>query len=156
LRHKRARQKAAEELRKIFDNRIVVEREELIIADLDKRQVHGPDREKFLLRIASAFSFALQFERTYNLIFGSQLALLQQLNTMVPLGTPTGEARRFFEVARGAFPDLYKTYSFDQWLAFLLGQGLLLRHSDDRVVLTVVGREFLKYLVDRGHPGKLG
>ena len=148
--------KAAEELRKMFDNQIVVEREELILTDLNKRQVHGPDREKFLLRFASAISFAWQFENIYNLIFGSQLALLHQLNTMAPLGVPIADARRAFDAACRSYPDFYKTYSFDQWMAFLQGQALILRSGNDRVSITVAGREFLKYLVERGYGGKFG
>ena len=146
---------AVEELRKMFDNQLVVQREELITADLNKRQVHGPDREKFLLRIASAFLLVSQFESTYNLIFGSQLALLQQLNTL-PLGMPIADARHFFDAACRSYPDFYKTYSFDQWMTFLQGQGLILRPANDRVAITIAGREFLKYLVERGYRGKLG
>jgi len=47
---------------------------------------------------------------------------------------------------------MYEDYSFDQWLGFL-ESSLLLGREAERVRITEVGREFLKYLLDMRKPG---
>jgi hypothetical protein len=142
---------AAEELRRMFDNQLLIERAQLITSDLDKREVRGEEREKFLTRLAAATGLMWQFETAYNAIWGSQLELLALLNTLGPQGLAGDEIRPFYDGAARKFPAMYQTYGFDQWIAFLQGTQLILPKEDNRFAVTVQGREFLKYLVERGY-----
>jgi len=144
-------EEAREELRKFLDNQLLVEREELISADLDKRNVSARDREKFLARSVALLSVGWQFESVYNTIWGSQLSLLDHLNSLGPVGMPLDQVRTgYFNIAAQLHPELYSAYTFEQWAGFLEGQQLVLL-TKGRVAITLWGREFLKYLVDRGY-----
>jgi hypothetical protein len=125
----------------------------------------GPDPKnqvEALTYFSAALNVALAHERNYNAIFGSQLRLLEQ---MIPgPGVPPSVARQIYDAAKAAFPDLYRGYTFDQWIGFLQNGGLITvgAHADiekatslidlgtvGNYVLTVYGRGFLKYILDR-------
>ena len=46
------------------------------------------------------------------------------------------------------FPDAYRSYTFEQWITFLVGSGLA-TVGQDNYVLTPYGRGLLRYIVDR-------
>jgi hypothetical protein len=75
----------------------------------------GSDARKqaeVLIWMNAALSVALGHERNYNVIFGSQLRLLGQ---MIPqMGVPASFARAVYEEAKAAFPELYRTITFEQ------------------------------------------
>ena len=47
-------------------------------------------------------------------------------------------------------PGQYANYSFEQWLVYMESQMLVTR-KDDKVYITLDGREFLKYLIHQGY-----
>ena len=61
-------------------------------------------------------------------------------------------ANALYEQAKAAYPQLYTTYRFDQWIGFLIGAGLLTQSTEGAYVLTNFGRGFLKYIIDRQLP----
>jgi hypothetical protein len=87
------------------------------------------------------------FEWIWWQIFGSQLRMLQTMNAKV---LTLDVARQFYEQGPLTRPDFYKTYSFEQWLAFLRAAGFILE-SGNNVQITIRGREFLKYLTHCGY-----
>jgi hypothetical protein len=89
----------------------------------------------------------LRAETTYRTIFGTQIALLKFLN-MRGGGTST-RLSQFYEDAKKAFPELYANYSFEQYLEFLSARGLIIQ-TPERCVITVAGKEFLKWMADAG------
>jgi hypothetical protein len=90
----------------------------------------------------------LAHERTYNAIFGSQMTLLAQANGVG--GLVPAMARQLYEqIAKPANPTLYSTYTFEQWVGFLMKSGLLETDAAGNYVLTNYGRGFQKYLFDR-------
>jgi hypothetical protein len=105
------------------------------------------DQVEALTYLAASLSVQLAHERNYNFIFGSQLNLLGQAN-VAPV-TPE-VANAIYEQAKAANP-VYGTYTFDQWIGFLINAGLL-THDVKGYALTNLGRGFLKYLVDMRKP----
>ena len=116
----------------------------------------GPDPKnqvEALTYLSAGLNVQLAHERNYNAIFGSQLQLLEQMNPGI--GVPPSVARQIYDAAKAASPEeVYRNYTFDQWIAFLQNGGLITvaEHGLGTVgnyVLTPYGRGFLKYLVDR-------
>ena len=47
-------------------------------------------------------------------------------------------------------PEFYENYTFEQWLGFLSDSRLVLS-QDERVAITLAGREFLKFILHQGY-----
>ena len=141
---------AADEFARLFDNQLLVQREQWIRTELVR--IVGEDhtqKEKILLRIIAAQAIVQQFETTYRTIWGSQLNALEITNA-----TPDGVHLQVFETlfnqAAARDKSLYANYSFEQWLLYMESQ-LLVTRKDDKVYITLDGREFLKYLIHQGY-----
>jgi hypothetical protein len=63
---------------------------------------------------------------------------------------PIAEMQAFYDQAVRDYPDAYATYTFADWLGFLEGQSLLLKHPSNMIEITVKGKDFLKYLLHFG------
>jgi hypothetical protein len=114
----------------------------------DFRLNSGPDRERILIRLLAGLAVVQGFERTYTLIWGSQIFALQFLNSAGSVNSDL--LRPWYDQAAAREPDLYAVYSFDQWLGFLQVSLLVLR-AGDTVSISLEGREFLKYLLHQGY-----
>lgn len=137
--------KGLEEFMRSFDNPLLVEGEQRIVADLQARGIQGPeDREKALVRALAAANATLHFERAHAAIWASQLTLLKALNAGP--GLSHAEVRPIYEAAKAAYPQLYQNYTFENWLGFL-ERFELAQIQNNRIVVTMVGREFLKFLI---------
>lgn len=139
----------ADELLRAFDNALLVQQENYIRAELERLNItQVTERERVLIRLLAAVAIVSAFERTYSLIWGSQLGLLQFLNSA---GTVAADVLRpLYDLAAATEPELYRNYSFDQWLGFL-EQSLLIARTDNTVSIMLQGREFLKYLLHQGY-----
>jgi hypothetical protein len=139
----------ADELLAQFEDEFLVDQEGLIRQELDHRRIDNPaERERVLTRLLAGAYIHSRFERTYHLIFGSQLSVLQELNAMGTAHRNNG--REVYAVATVLSPDFYANYSFDQWLNFMVSQVLVRVDDGDAVSITVAGREFLKFVVQQG------
>ncbi|MCH9052631.1 MAG: hypothetical protein IIA72_16415 [Proteobacteria bacterium] len=107
------------------------------------------DRETALLRALARSNLREHFERTYRIIWGSQIQALQNLNSVATSNVDF--LRPFYDAAANKYPSVYEKYLFDDWLRFLEGQLLLIRKGDV-IEITTEGQEFLKYLVDTRVP----
>ena len=145
-------QKAVEKALQIFDNPLVLEAEELIRRDLEGYQLNTSEsRGKALIRALASTNIKMHFEQTFSVIWASQMTLLHHLNSAAN-GTTEAEVQSFYESAKAAFPAYYTTYTFAQWIVFL-GESKFVENRNDRVFISVAGREFLKYLVSVGRLG---
>jgi len=141
--------KGVEEFFRTFDNPLVLEAEQLIQKDLKDRKIDQPsEREKTLIRALASTQIILHFERVYGILWGSQLRFLRHLNQR-DQGVEAYEGSSFYEMAKLEFPTWYENLSFDMWLGFLRDSNLVLER-DSRLLITVAGREFLKYLIAVG------
>ncbi len=138
----------AEALMRALDSALIREVEDGIRNDLGQRNLLGAEAVPVLIRYLAGMQIAMGFEDTYRLIWGSQLNLLNYLNTQ-PDGQPTEALRLFYTLASSQYAEAYDGYSFEAWLGFLKDH-LLLREDGGRLRITVRGREFLAYLTRMG------
>ena len=138
----------AEALMRILDNALIREVEEGITNELRQRNLLGAEALPVLVRHLAGMQIAFGFEETYRLIWGSQLSLLDYLNSQVD-GQPAEALRPFYTLAASQYPEAYTGYSFEAWLGFLRDH-LLVREDSGRLRVTIRGREFLAYLTRMG------
>ena len=141
---------ATDEFARLFDNQLLVEREDQIRTELVR--IVGADqtqKEKLLIRIIAAQAICQQFEATYQSIWGSQLTALQIANTTLD-GVQSRTFETLYNQAVAQHKDWYANYSFERWLAYMESQFLSIR-KDDKIYITLTGREFLKYIIHQGY-----
>jgi hypothetical protein len=111
-------------------------------------QLDEPDIIDVLIRQLAAQLCVAFFERTYRIIYGSQLTALDFLNTGGPYPKAVIESI-FYNTARNMEEDFYADFPFDQWLSFLISNSLIVQEGEI-VGITVGGRDFLVWLVNAG------
>ena len=105
-------------------------------------------QQKFerILKYSQLLIIVKSAERIYHLIYGSQIRLLQKLNYS---NEKTDSVKYFYDNAVKYFPEIYKNYSYESYLDFLVNQGLVtLNNETDYISITETGRDFLRYLVE--------
>ncbi len=94
---------------------------------------------------------ALFFERSYRIIYGTQLAFLAFI---VEKGVPEtrAEARKYYNIGVKLYSEDYKEYSFEQWLNYLLGKDFLEETDDGKLKITNGGLGLLRYIDEHNYP----
>jgi len=142
-----AKPSPADELLKMFDNQLLVEQEGIIKGFLEQNRIqNAAERERVLVRHLASAYLVLRFESIYKLIWGSQLRALELLNENTPLGVLLPALESWYDLGKTLEPELYANYTFQQWYGFM-ESGPLIVNKAGTVHITVMGREFLKYLV---------
>ena len=111
------------------------------------------DHEAFYARFIGVGLIAYSHDQTWAYIFKSQLAMLTEMNGKNGRLNPS-EARLHYDKAARDYPQIYATYSFDQWLNFMKGQQLLIVHPTNMLEITHRGRDLLNYLAHWGRDAK--
>lgn len=106
------------------------------------------EREYVLFRYSQAIYLIMHFNKIYELIFGSQIKLLQVLNGS--LRENSNSLKRFYDTARDKYFTTYDNYSYEQYLSFLFNYRLIMQESDGNIKITILGRDFIKYIVETG------
>lgn len=114
--------------------------------DFDKLNTEE-DKIEAILRYSEVLYIILNFERIYYLIFGSQIRLLNHLNSSY--NQTINMTKFFYDNAVGRNPHL-KDYSYEQYLSFLQNEKLVVIGKDETIQITLFGRDFLKYMIDTG------
>lgn len=91
---------------------------------------------------------ALEFEKIYRVIYGSQLILLVKARQTWPLGLTDDELTPIFEyhVERTSQLAPLLQLSFQQWLSFLTENNLMVRAPDSKLYITQFGSTYLEYI----------
>lgn len=139
--------KEAESLMRELDSALTRELEDGIKDELGKKKLLGAEGIPVLIRYLAAMSITYVFSEVYRLIWGSQLNLLDYLNSHN--GQPDESLRSFYNLGITLYPEYYKEYPFEQWLGFLKDQ-LLIREDGGLISITIRGREFLMHLARAG------
>jgi hypothetical protein len=135
-----------------FDNPLLREQEASIIADMKARGLADASAaQKALIRSLAGTQILLHFERVSASIWASQINLLTYLNSR-PAGVPLDELRPFYDTAKQQTPEFYQNYPFEGWVAFLESFHLIER-DQKTILLSKVGREFLKWRIEVGRAG---
>ena len=86
----------------------------------------------------------LRYIITYSQIFGSQISALQSLNIQkAPVGADI--LSLFYATAHQQYSEVYKTYSFQQYLDYLTASGLV-GVNENGYFITNYRRGFLMFL----------
>lgn len=85
------------------------------------------------------------FDSIYSTIFGSQIRILERLNTLQPESRDS--LKFYYESAKKYNPKFYENYPYEDYLNFLFSFNLI-REDDEIIQLTILGVDFLKYLTE--------
>lgn len=84
-------------------------------------------------------------DKIYNMIYGSQIRMLQRLNYSQ---TETkAELKLYYDNAVNINPKSYKDYPYENCLDFLKQNGLITMQNDN-ISITDIGKDFLRYIVE--------
>ena len=145
---------AAQELMHAWDNQLLVEQEGKIRALLEERGITELDeREQVLIRLTAAATIQTQMEQIYTEILGTQVEALRTVNQH-SAGVSGETLEPHFDTARSIWADALSEFTFETWFAYIQNR-LLVVEEEGRWRITVLGREFLMYLVETGKPEKL-
>lgn len=133
-----------------LDTPLVHEMEAEIEKSLSEWNIKPENKEKVILRLFAGLVIAHNYEQIYKIIFGSQLNLLELLNTNHGAMSPD-IAISIYDSAKQAHPEIYKEYPFPNWLNYLLSQNLIISENDGKILLTTKGKDFLLFLVKAGY-----
>jgi hypothetical protein len=106
------------------------------------------DGEKFkrLLDYSVILYIIRRFEIIYDNIFGSQIALLQALNSLGPQENTLFQ--HYYNQAKEKYKDAYETFSVEMYPKFLFSSQLIYTDTDQKIQISILGIDFLKYLMD--------
>jgi len=135
-----------------YDNQLLREQEGAILQDLKTRGFADPAAaQKVLVRSLAGTQILLHFEKLSASVWASQINVLTYLNSR-PAGAPLTELRPFYDDAKQQNAAIYQNYPFEGWLAFLESFHVIERNQDT-ILLSRVGREFLKWRIEVGRAG---
>ncbi len=116
--------------------------------DLDNISTES-EKKDLLFNYSKALYLVKEFREIYQIIFGSQIKLLQSLN-----GSKNDNEKSlltFYESASLKYPEAYNNYKYSQYLHFLEVNNLIKRDDNDIIVITIFGRDFLKFITENGY-----
>lgn len=109
----------------------------------------GEAREDLMARAFADKLIALSHERTYRLIYGSQIEAVARAN--VGNGISMDELRNLFDAYKAAQPEFHAHTMFEPWYMFIVESALIKAetNSDGSVIVrcTDAGRAFLGYIL---------
>ena len=146
------KKEAAQELIDAIGNSIVLQDiEGRIRQELETRGLETTsDTVRVLIKHLAATRILAEFEQIHNFIFGSQIFLLKRLNEVAGQGKPKEFVVEHFAHLRSTvFPDAFRDWTVDQYLAFL-HQRLLILLKDGTYHITNLGVEYLTWVARNG------
>lgn len=138
------------ELEDLFDDGDLVqnvkENYEKILEDTKKSNEETINN---LLNEIAIRDLVIDFEKIYKVIFGSQISLLQHLNTKGFSGDTRVYLESFFQTVKNIWPIL-KDWNLDQYLGYLITKSLI-DTSQGTYKITDRGKSFLSYVFNSGY-----
>lgn len=138
----------ADEILKVFDNQLMILQEQRIRANISLDKIQAPDDKiKVLLKYLTGMTINALFEKAYYYIYGTQIQLLESINSK-PEGELKSNLKMYFDksVDMQPIPD---GSNYDSYLNFLKYYDLI-EIADDRIKISLTGREFLAFLIHAG------
>ena len=139
---------SVDELMQAFDSPLLRGDEKLLAEDLKTRGVTSDsDKVKVLIRHLAATRLGLCCSEVDKTIWGSQIGLLEFLNT-AKKGCKQ-ELKAFYDAGATKYAEWYRSYAYERWLQYLNNSGLILEQQGE-LLITQFGVEFLGYLTRTG------
>lgn len=111
----------------------------------------GETRENILFRVFTENYLVLHLERAYGQIFGSQIRALDYLKGRVDRKAGLDDLETiYYKTAAAAWTEMYRSITFEQWLAYLTSYELV-EVKEDSVRLTDVGLALTGYIGTQGY-----
>lgn len=107
------------------------------------------DHESFLARFIGVGVVSYLHDITWAYIFKGQLFMLADLNHRNG-SMPLSVAKEHYDKAVLENPKFYNDYSFQQWMNYVYGEQLVIKHPSDMLEITHRGKDLLKYLAHWG------
>jgi hypothetical protein len=149
-REKQKTEAVQELLLAIGDSVVLRDIEGRIKADLKERGLETEgDTVKVLIKHLGAAKVLLDFEQIHNLIFGSQIYLLKNLNEVVGQGQTREYVEAHFEHVNELYNNVFGDWSFEQYMAFLIGKSLV-TVDGNTYHITNLGVEYLTWMTRNG------
>ena len=134
---------------RIFSNETIAYSENIIKKSIEYENISMPEeKEKKLLEYSQMAFLIVQFMYIYNSIYGSQIKILQRLNSTQSIDIE-GVKNYYLEVAN-FFPAFFETYPYENYINYLVLYNLITKDAENKLRITTFGRDFLKYLIDSG------
>ena len=99
---------------------------------------------EILVRHLATTQLMLRCERTHRLIFGSQIVALHMMKNSGP--QPEESLSPIFDNARAQDPKFYGSYTFGDWIGFIIKEGAVIKADNDLYAITVYGENYLEYV----------
>lgn len=131
------------------DSITIREQKERIKKDLEKRHLdNSPDATiEVLIHQLAVTQLKLEFERIYNIIFGSQIYLLKKLNENVK---HKKDIDSYVETTLSNYEE-FQDWSIEEYLHFLFTNSLIIYDAEKELFnITNIGHEFLLWLLQSG------
>ncbi|MDD5241655.1 MAG: hypothetical protein PHG47_08040 [Sulfuricella sp.] len=142
---------AVQQLLDVIGNSIVItDIESRVKAELTEKGFNTDgDTVKVLIRHLAGTQLLLKFEQIHSLIFGSQIFLLKKLNEVAGQGKPLTFVNDHIDYIKTIYPSGLGEWTYDQYLSFMYGRLLLVRHGD-MIHITNLGVEYLTWVARNG------
>jgi hypothetical protein len=103
------------------------------------------DKIEHLLNYSVIIYILKHFGTIYDSIYGSQLLILQQLNSST--SEDMNSLKHFYDKAVEQNPKGYEDYSYESYLNFLTSFNLIVQERD-KIKITILGVDFLKFITE--------
>lgn len=130
----------------------VIEKFSAIVKDhMNLKSLISPNQKiERLEKYSTILQVTHHFELLYSLIFGSQIMILQELNTLKPATRES--VKPHYNNAKKANIKYYKGYTYESYLNFMLSCSLIKINNQDNwnndIRITTLGKDFLRYLTE--------
>ncbi len=129
---------------RLYTSIAVESREKEVMTALESKT--DDEKINYLIRAYVNIEYGLLFEKTYGVVFGSQILFLEKLEQSVPVGINDDVAKsNYYHAAVDENPGFYETYSYENYMSFL-ESGLFIIKEGNVWKITNVGLDFMGYL----------
>ncbi len=142
-----------QELRSNGTYETIIDQFKAINNQFDSKNAVFRDKEGMLKLQLASFQFFCWCERQYNLMWGSQILLLEILQRRGPSGMAILDLDEFFRRIKDSYKEHYSNfYESQQYVHFLINSGVIkIDVTSGAYVITQKGIDFLCWLVSSGH-----
>ena len=128
------------------------EYEQLIKRDLRTANVQTPEeKENILISHLAATQLNAAYEKISSTIFGSQIELLQSINSANKPAS-LNSLKLFYDHSAQKYPEFYKSYDQKSYINYLLHMKLI-KENENGYLITTFGIGFLVYITEKGLTG---
>ncbi|EIV1738007.1 hypothetical protein L7E62_004648 [Vibrio parahaemolyticus] len=141
--------KEVEKLLAAVGSSIVIEEQiQTIEDDLSSKNIpFDNDASRILIRHLAATQLLVAFEQIYQVIFGSQIELLQRLNQVAGQGLLV---EAVYKIVSESIVSNNLSWTQEQYLSYLYARLLIVDGDNDTIHITNLGVEFITWLIRSG------